>query len=108
METRPTDTSKNPQLIFTLSLLTSTFWVLSQLVNVYYFTLSGAIFEVLWLPMLALLVSLPIIILIFLIKENFLNKSLYIYAFLILGITVIFLLYNIQELILNFALFNMT
>lgn len=81
-----------PKIVFILSVLTSVFWCLGQLVNVYYFAVVGAIFEIAWLPMIALLIILPILSLISLIKEKFNLKSLYLYSFLIVIATVLFMI----------------
>ena len=67
----------NKKIIFFLSILTAIFWCLAQFVNIYYFAVVGVIFEILWLPVLALLIVLPIISLVFLVKEkiNIINKK---------------------------------
>jgi hypothetical protein len=77
-------TSKKSKVVFILSIIVSVFWVMGQSFNVYYFAVVGAIFEILWLPMIALLIILPIVSLIYLVKEKFNLKSLFLYSFLIL------------------------
>jgi len=52
------DKFKTPKIVFISSVLVSFFWCFVQLVNVYYFTIVGAIFEILWLPMIASLIIL--------------------------------------------------
>ena len=47
--------------ILYLSILVSIFWICSRFVNVYRFALVGAIFEILWLPMIVMLFFLPLI-----------------------------------------------
>ena len=84
--------SKTPILVLLLSILTSIFWCLAQLVDVYYFSVVGAIFEILWLPMIGLLVFLPIFSLIYLVKEKINLKSLYLYSFLIILTTFLFMI----------------
>jgi hypothetical protein len=84
--------SKTSKIVFTLSLLTSVFWFLGQLVNVYYSAIVGAIFEILWLPMIALLFILPILSLIYWVKEKFNLKSLYLYSLLIILATVLYMI----------------
>ena len=86
-----THTSKLPVIVFLLSILTAVFWSMGQLINVYHFAVVGAIFEILWLPMIALLVALPILALINWVKEKFNPKSLYLYSVLIILATVIFM-----------------
>lgn len=84
--------SKIPKIVFMLSILTSIFWCVGQLVNVYYFAIVGVIFEIIWLPMIALLIILPILSLIYLVKEKFMLKSLYLYSFLIILATILFMI----------------
>ncbi len=84
--------SKTPKIVFILSILTSVFWCVGQLINVYYFAVVGAIFEIVWLPMIALLIILPILSLIHLVKEKFNLKSLYLYSLLIVLATVLFMI----------------
>lgn len=81
-----------PKIVFVLSILTSVFWCLGQFVNVYYFAVVGAIFEIVWLPMIALLIVLPILSFIYLVKEKFNLRSLYLYSFLIVLATVLFMI----------------
>ena len=82
--------SKKPKVVFILSILASVFWYIGQTVNVYYFAVVGAIFELLWLPIIALLIILPIFSFIYLVKEKFNLKSLYLYSFLILMSTFLY------------------
>lgn len=81
-----------PKIVFILSILTSVFWCLGQFVNFYYFVVVGAIFEIVWLPMIALLIVLPILSFIYLVKEKFNLRSLYLYSFLIVLATVLFMI----------------
>jgi ABC-type transport system involved in cytochrome c biogenesis permease subunit len=83
--------SKAPSIIFKVSIAVCGFWILSQLVNVYRFAVVGALFEILWLPMFALLYALPVVSFIFLIRDKFRFRSLYLYSFLINLITLLFI-----------------
>ncbi len=85
--------SKNSKIVLILSIFTSGFWYLGQNIDVYRFVLVGAIFEILWLPMLAMLFFLPIISLILLVKEKFNIKSLYLYSILIIIATILFMVF---------------
>jgi hypothetical protein len=82
--------AKTPKIVFLLSLLTSIFWCLGQLVNVYYFPIVGVIFELLWLPMIALLIVLPTLSLVYLLKKVEKRKPLYLLSFLMVVATVLF------------------
>lgn len=72
--------------IFVSSILTSTFWILGQILNIYHFSLVGAIFEILWLPCIILIFTIPLISLILLIKEKFNVLSLNIYSIVVIAI----------------------
>jgi len=77
------------KLVFILSISTALFWTTSQIVNIYRFKLVGAIFEILWLPFLTMLFVLPILSFIFLIKQKFNLRSLFVYSLLIIGVTIL-------------------
>ncbi len=81
--------SKTPKIVFALSVLTSIYWCIGQLVDVYYFAVVGAIFEIMWLPMIASIFVLPTLSLVYLAKEKFSLKSLHLYSFLILLATIL-------------------
>ncbi len=83
--------SRTSKLVFILSIVASCYWWLGQIINVYSFALVGAIFEILWLPVLAMLFVLPIISMILLLKEKVNIKSLYIYSTL-LGVSTILIM----------------
>jgi hypothetical protein len=60
--------------------------VTTRFVNIYQNVVLGVIFELLWLPMILLALSLPFICLYFLFKEKFSVKSAYFWAILIMAI----------------------
>ena len=70
-----------------LSILVSLFWLASRFINIYQFALVGAIFEILWLPMILMVFGLPLISLYYLFKEKFNANSTYLYAILIMSFT---------------------
>ena len=72
--------------IFILSLGVSAFWLLANLVDVYRFALTGAIFELLWLPMIAMLFGLPLLSLFLWFKEKFSIKSHYLHSLLVIAL----------------------
>jgi hypothetical protein len=82
------------KIIFTLSVLVCLFWYIAHNINVYRFAVVGALFELAWLPMIALLVLLPIISTLLLLKEKFSFKSLPLYSLLLL---LIFLSLNLWK-----------
>ena len=70
-------------VVFVLSLIVTLFWLLGNLFDVYQFAVTGALFEILWLPVLALMFILPIIALILFIKDKYSFKSLNLYSLLL-------------------------
>jgi len=60
------------------------FWILIRAIDVYKFALSGAIYEILWLPMLVSLFVLPVLSFIRWRKENFKFSSLYFFSILVM------------------------
>ena len=87
----PFKNSRTSKIVFLLSIIVSGFWWLGQVVNVYSFDVVGVVFEIFWLPVLALLFVLPIISLILLLKEKINIRSLYVYSTL-LGFTTILII----------------
>ena len=51
----------NEKLLLALSSSMLLYWLLGKLTDIYQITVLGVIYEILWLPMLALLFLLPII-----------------------------------------------
>jgi hypothetical protein len=85
----PFKNSKISKVVFILSILSSGFWCLGQVMNVYRFTLVGVLYEILWLPALGVLCLLPIFSLLFLVKEKGSIKSFYIYSIIISVATIL-------------------
>lgn len=79
------------KIIFGLSLLVCAFWYSSQHFNIYSYAVTGAIFELLAIPMLLLLILLPVICILLLIKKGFSFKALSFYSLLILVTTILLL-----------------
>ena len=90
----PFKNSKTSKIVFILSIIVSGYWWLAKGINVYSNALVGAIFELLWLPVLGMLFLLPIIALIFLVKERLNLRSLYIYSILIGMATIFFIVFG--------------
>jgi hypothetical protein len=72
--------------LFILSLFVSLFWGISifGIINIYHFALVGAIFELLWLPMILLLFALPIFIIRYWNKVNFNSKTAFPYSLILI------------------------
>lgn len=80
---------KTGKIILFLSIIVFIFWVLGKATNVYYFTFVGAIFEILWLPIVALTFVLPILSLVYWRKEKFNFRSPGFYSIVVLIITIL-------------------
>ncbi len=76
-----------------LSILVSLFWLASRFINIYQFALVGAIFEILWLPMILMVFGLPLISFYYLLKDKFSVNSTYLYAILIMIFTFLIMLF---------------
>lgn len=88
---RNTQTEK---VVFFLCLSVALFWSSVVLLDVYRFEITGAIYEILWLPMLVLIYTLPFVVLIFLFKTKFNLRTLYVYALLLLALTAVVIWFN--------------
>lgn len=86
--------SKTSIIVFILSIIASGYWWMAKGINVYSSAIVGAIFEIMWLPVLATLFLLPIFSLIFLLKEKINVRSLYIYSILINVATICFMIFS--------------
>jgi len=76
--------SKAPEVIFAASLFTAGFWLTAQLVDVYYYAVGGAVFELLWLPMILAIFVLPAVAFVYWIMAGFRIKSLHFYSLVLL------------------------
>lgn len=79
------------KIIFALSALVCIFWYAGQYINVYQVAVVGVLFEVAWLPMLALFIILPILSVRLLTREKISIRSLPLYSLLLLLTTFLIL-----------------
>lgn len=79
------------KVVLALSVFVLLFVVVSRLINVYQISFVGAIFEILWLPVILLLFILPVLSIIYWIQENFNPKSIYLFS-IVLGIAAVVLM----------------
>lgn len=70
------------------------FWIFATTFNVYKYKIVGAVFEILWLPMLAMLLLLPLLCVIFWKKEYWNFRTLYPACLLIHLVSVLFLVFG--------------
>jgi hypothetical protein len=82
------------RIFFILSVVGLIFCILGQVTDVYRYKVTGAIFEILWLPMLLIIFVLPVISAVFLIKERLNPRSLYLYSFLISAGSVLLVVFS--------------
>jgi hypothetical protein len=67
-------------IVIILSLFTFAYWIISQQINVYKSAPVGAVYELLWLPMLLGLIILPVISLLFWRKDTTQWRWLYLFS----------------------------
>ena len=84
--------SQTSKIVFILSIFVSVFWFLTYVLDVYHFAITGAVFELLWLPMIIMIFVLPVFSVVQLIKEKFSLKSLYLYSLVIIALLVLFMI----------------
>jgi hypothetical protein len=82
--------TKISKIIFLVSIGAAVIWIFGRTTNVYQFAVVGAIFEILWLPLLGVGFILPVISFVLWVKDKFNFKSLHLYSFLILLFTIVF------------------
>ncbi len=77
-------------LIFLISILQCIYWLFGNYIPLYKYAIVGAIFEILWLPMVVLIIGLPILTSIFWVKQRCKIKSFYLYALILSSLTLAF------------------
>jgi hypothetical protein len=78
------------QLILALSIGMLIYWFLSKVIDVYQITIVGVFYEILWFPMMVLVVLLPILNSYFIFKEpkkllNYISLTLNVVTFVIVS-----------------------
>lgn len=84
--------SRESKVLFLVSITIAIFRLLGSVLNVYYFAFTGAVFELLNLPSLALLFCLPLYSLYVFWKERFNPRSLALYSALVSMATIVLLI----------------
>jgi hypothetical protein len=85
--------SRVSKILFLLCLAVAAFWCIGRFINVYHFAFVGAVFEILWLPMIAMVFILPVISAALWVKQKFNPRSLYLYSFLMVATLLILMLF---------------
>lgn len=81
------------RVFWILSIAVFLFCLLSRSFNVYRFALTGAVFELLWLPAMLLLLVLPVFVFIYWMKDKFSLRSIHLYSLLVLAATILLILF---------------
>jgi hypothetical protein len=81
--------SRLSKILFVASIFVFAYWSIGRAINVYDLAVVGAIYEILWLFMIIGLFGLPVVAIIFLLKEKFSFKSLYLYTIIISGFNIL-------------------
>lgn len=76
-----------PKMALILSICITCYWLLGTFFNPYIWAFLGAVFELLWLPMIVALFVVPIFSIIVTIYEKFKLKTGYILSILIPAVT---------------------
>lgn len=84
--------SRDNKVLFSVSTILVIIVLLSRVVNVYHFAVTGAIFEFINLPLITLIFGLPIYCLYVFWKDRFNLKSLALYSALMLTTTIVLLI----------------
>lgn len=87
-----------PTIIFLLSVLSILFTAAGLFLDVYHFGITGAIYEILWLPMILCVFTLPVISLFLLLRDGLNFRSLYLYALIISIINILMLIFLSEKL----------
>ncbi len=83
-------------LLLALSLISLLYWFTALHTNVYNSALKGAVFEILWLPMLTCLIIIPVLAIIILFKKKLRFRILAFCALLISLTTCILIAFSSQ------------
>jgi len=86
--------SVNNKRVFVISFFVALFWIIGNTADVYHFAFTGAIYELLSLPMLALIIFLPVISIVLFVKDKFNLRSLALYSVLLLTPAILLMFLN--------------
>ncbi len=80
----------NKKLLLALSISMLLYWLLCKTTDVYKYTILGVLYEILWFPMVAMLLVLPILNGYFIIKNQ--NRVIH-YFILVLNLITLFMVF---------------
>lgn len=84
--------NKKSLKVFLLALVVSFYWFAAQVINVYRFPVTGAVYELSAGIALIILLGLPVFSFMHWVKDKFDPRSLYLYSFLISVISLVILI----------------
>ena len=84
-------------LIFIMTAIICVFFISGQFIDYYRFKLTGALFELFYLPSMMMIIFIVIFSITRLLKDKFTLKSLYIYSLLIVAFTFLYLIFLIDK-----------
>jgi hypothetical protein len=85
--------TKRGVVILLATMLVALFWSTAITNNIYKHVLVGVIYEILWLPMMLMIILIPLFSILFWRKEQWSFKTTYPYCIIIHSLTVIFLFF---------------
>ena len=86
--------SKRGIIMLVATIFVAVFWLLASAINVYDNKIIGAVFEILWMPMMAMLVIVPLLCVIFWRNEQWYFRTLYPICLVLHLIMVLFLVFG--------------
>lgn len=84
---------KKDQLLLLIFICGLAFWVAGNMIDLYKFAVTGALFEILWLPMLLILFGIPMVFIFCWAKEKFSLKVVYPYLIVMMVSAILVLQY---------------
>lgn len=85
---------KTSKILLILLISVFLYWFFAKATNVYAYAISGAIFELLWLPAIAMTFSVPVVCAYFWIKEKCRFSSVYLSLMLLSLIVILWVVYS--------------
>jgi len=82
----------SPKKALAASFIVCAYWITGNFINIYSTKPTGVIFEILWLPMLLLLLIIPALSIFLWAKTRFKFSSLYFFAVLMMAFTMVIII----------------
>jgi hypothetical protein len=86
--------TRTEKLVFILSIIVSLFWISGRVITIYHFPAVAVFFEIFWFPIVIMTFVLPVVSMMFLIREKFSLRSVYLYSFIIVGATILLIIFS--------------